>query len=172
MRSKHGMDALQPAMEAFAGHMSASANSVVPIDGKLKLPKKKKVLTPDQETEKYVVSFFKKLPSKTLPMIADMLTSPGIYCSSKLCALRLLVDEAKLACAIKDLQSVPFSSELSDGLKTQKGKTAVIISQLNAATSDDDATLAMKKDATDQAEQQMKPVLSVLKEAVRRIRVP
>ena len=82
------------------------------------------------------------------------------------------MDEAKIACAIKDLQGVPFSSELSDDLKTQKGKMAVIISQLDAATKEEGATLESKKEATNAAEEQTKPIQSQLKEAVRRIRVP
>ena len=55
------MDALKPQLETFTAHMSGSACSMVAHAGALKLPKRKKVLTPDQETEKYVVTFFKKL---------------------------------------------------------------------------------------------------------------
>ena len=82
------------------------------------------------------------------------------------------MDEARIACAIKDLQAVAFSTELSDNLKVQKGKIAVIIRQLDDATKDPDCSLTLKTEATNAAEAQMKPILAELKEAVRRIRVP
>ena len=68
MRSKSAAAALQPQMEAFASHMSGSASSMLAVDGKLKLPKRKKVLTPEQEAEKHVISFFKKLPGQALAL--------------------------------------------------------------------------------------------------------
>ena len=63
VRSKNAVDALKPQMELFATQMSSSAANMVTSDGKLKLPKRKKVLTAEQEAEKQVVSFFKKLPN-------------------------------------------------------------------------------------------------------------
>ena len=81
------------------------------------------------------------------------------------------MDDARLACAIKDLQNVPLSTELSESLKTQKGKTKVIISQLDEETKNPDLPLLDKKEATERAEKAMKPILNELKEAIRRIRV-
>ena len=66
---------------------------------------------------------------------------------------------------------VPLSSELCDSLKMQKGKTKVIISRLDGETKDAHATLASKKEATQNAETAMKPIQAELKEALRRIRV-
>ena len=81
------------------------------------------------------------------------------------------MDEARLACAIKDLQSVPLSSELSESLRAEKGKVKVIIAQLDEATNDPEANQQSKQEATKIAETTMQPILVQLKEAVRRIRV-
>ena len=81
------------------------------------------------------------------------------------------MEQAKISCAIRDLTKVPLSSELSDLLGTHKGKTAVIISNLDEATRADSATVESKRAATERAEEDMKPINADLKEALRRIRV-
>ena len=60
------MDALKPSLETFAGQVAASAASMVTVAGTVKFPKKKKTLTAEQEAEKHVVTFFKKLLSRTV----------------------------------------------------------------------------------------------------------
>ena len=61
VKSKASIEALKPQMETFATHMSATASSMIPVDGKVKFPKRKKILSAEQEAEKQVVTFFKKL---------------------------------------------------------------------------------------------------------------
>ena len=60
IRSKASMHALQPQLNAFADELGKIA-ACLGTDGKLKLPKRKKVLTETEEAEKKVTTFFKKL---------------------------------------------------------------------------------------------------------------
>ena len=59
VRSKEACEALTEHMKNFSDEMHASA-AVVGVDGKIKNPKRKKILTPEQECDKLVVSQFKK----------------------------------------------------------------------------------------------------------------
>ena len=71
IRSKPSADILKPQLDAFASDIAAASSSMLGSDGKpLKMPKPKKVLTPEQVQDKALVTAFKR---------------PGVGCVSDDC---------------------------------------------------------------------------------------
>lgn len=66
VRGKAAADALQENLKNFSDELQTNA-ACIGVDGKIKLPKKKKVLTADQECDKLVVAQFKKPEPQNIP---------------------------------------------------------------------------------------------------------
>ena len=60
IRSKIAADALQPALDGFADDLTKNA-ALINCQGKLKMPKAKKILSPEDQAAKDLTAMFKKL---------------------------------------------------------------------------------------------------------------
>ncbi|CAE7279275.1 unnamed protein product [Symbiodinium sp. CCMP2592] len=141
-RGKASCEALGEHIKAFSDELASNA-ALVGVDGKVKNPKKKKVLTPEQECDRMVVTLFKKI----------------------------LSDEGKLSSQIVDLGKVPHSAELAATLETHKGSVKDILDAFDVATKGKEGiNLATKKAAAEQATKDMSPIQKDMREAARRIK--
>ncbi|CAE7403074.1 unnamed protein product [Symbiodinium sp. CCMP2592] len=137
--SKGSAEALQENLVQFADDLTQNA-ATLGTDGKIKLPKRKKNLTPEQETDKGMVALFKKL----------------------------LQDDAKLGALIADLTKVPHSAELSKSLESHKETVKNIINTFDEESKVPELDMAGKKRAMEKAQDAMKPVYVDIKEGNRR----
>ncbi|CAE7244625.1 unnamed protein product, partial [Symbiodinium sp. CCMP2456] len=140
--SKGAREALNENLQNFADDVSASS-ALVGADGKLpKLPKKKKILTEEEQVDKQVLVQFKKM----------------------------LADDGKLTSGISDLKSVPYSSELAKSMLKHKVTLKKCIEDFDTSTKVDGVTIQIKKAALEEAQSNMKPIYVDLKETHRRIK--
>ncbi|CAE7496538.1 unnamed protein product, partial [Symbiodinium sp. CCMP2456] len=140
-RTAASCEALQEHMTAFSEELHTSA-ALVGVDGKIKNPKKKKILTPEQEVDKSTVACFKKI----------------------------LSDEGKLAAHLQDLAKVPHSTELASSLVKHKCEIKNILKDFDSDTKIENPTIETKKAAVNAAQLRMNPILKDMREAVRRIK--
>ena len=142
VKSKGAGEVLHESLQVFTEDLAASTTTVAP-DGKIKLPKRKKVLTAEQEVDKTVVTQFKKM----------------------------LADDSKLSSCITDLMKVPHSTELAESMLKHKATIKAGIAEFDSSTKVENVTLEMKQQAVQQAQLCMKPIQADIKEANRRIKL-
>ena len=104
VKSKGAGEVLHESLQVFTEDLAVSTTTVAP-DGKIKLPKRKKVLTAEQELDKTVVTQFKKM----------------------------LADDSKLSSCITDLMKVPHSTELASRCKNTRQRSRPGSRSLTAA---------------------------------------
>ena len=83
---------------------------------------------------------------------------------------RILQDESRLSGYMQDLLKVRNSSELRDSMFKHKQTIKDVIKRFDATTKVENATIEMKKKGIQTSQEEMKPVLEDLKEALRRIK--
>ncbi|CAE7841174.1 unnamed protein product [Symbiodinium necroappetens] len=140
VRSQGSAEALQENLGNFVEDLSATA-SQLGNDMKLKMPKKKKVLSEEDLVNKQVVALFK----------------------------RLLADDSKIAAQLLDLQKVDYSSELAETLRKHKVNLKTIVANFDATTKAVE-DVASKKKAMEDVSEGTKVIYRDVKEAARRIK--